>query len=289
MAHVSRPEHKKRFPLLITSRLCPGLRSLRHEREAECVRRALAAANRATATESGSVAGHGAAAANSGEAAHGAAAAKGATAASGATVAQAAGGAPFQVVHHSIQTNHLHLIVEADDRSSLTAGMRGLLVRIARALNRLWKRSGTVFADRFHEHELRKPREVRNALVYVLQNLRKHGIALSGPDPLSSGPEFDGWDAGSADREGARGSSRSGLLRFGADRAWPSGKATQAGKTQGPRASGGAPLFGSSVCRGAASLFRAARAEVPRAKTWLLGVGWRVHGLIDLRESPRGR
>ncbi len=288
MAHISRPEHKARFPLLITSRLCPGLRSLRHEREAECIRRALAAANCATA-ESGSLAGHGATVANGAVAAHGPAAAKGATAASGASVVQASSPAPFQVVHHSIQSNHLHLIVEADDRSSLTAGMRGLLVRIARALNRLWKRSGPVFADRFHEHELRKPREVRNALVYVLQNLRKHGIALSGPDPLSSGPEFDGWDAGSADREGARGSSRSGPLRFGADRAWPSGKATHAGKTQGPRASAGALLFGGSARRGASSLFRAARAEVPRAKTWLLGVGWRVHGLIDLRESPRGR
>jgi len=34
MAHVLRPEHKAHFPLLITSRLCAGLRSLRHEREA---------------------------------------------------------------------------------------------------------------------------------------------------------------------------------------------------------------------------------------------------------------
>src|SRR5258706_5334783 len=150
--HVSRPAHKARFPLLITSRLCPGLRSLRHEREAECIRSALAGANRSAAPE-------------------------------------ARGAAPFQVVHYSIQSNHLHLIVEAADRAALTAGMRGLLVRIARALNRLWDRRGSVFGDRFHEHELRTPREVRNALVYVLQNLRKHGIALAGPDPLSSGPE----------------------------------------------------------------------------------------------------
>jgi len=72
-------------------------------------------------------------------------------------------------------------------------GMRALLVRIARALNRLWNRSGSIFADRFHERALRTPSEVRNSLVYVLQNARKHGIAAGGPDPYSSGPWFDGW------------------------------------------------------------------------------------------------
>jgi len=176
-------------------------------------------------------------------------------------------------VHHSIQSNHLHLIVEADDRSSLTSGLRGLLVRIARASNRLWKRSGRVFADRFHEHELREPREVRNALVYVLQNLRKHGITLAGPDPLSSGPEFDGWDMGDAQGEGARASGRGGASRFGAD--------PVSARNRAPAASGG------SACPGIPSLIRAARADVPRTKTWLLGVGWRTHGLIDPRESPR--
>jgi REP element-mobilizing transposase RayT len=239
--HVSRPVHKARFPLLVTSRLLPGLRSLRHAREAQCIRRALDRANRAT-------------------------------------LAKAPDEPPFQVVHHSIQTNHLHLIVEASDRASLTAGMRGLLVRIARALNRLWGRRGAVFADRFHERGLRSPREVRNALVYVLQNLRKHGIALAGPDPLSSGPEFDGWDAphGRAatepaarqairDRQAVRSVRRS---RFGGD--WRS-----------PAGGGGcAPVD-------AAWFQRAARAAAPRAKTWLLGVGWKVHGLIGPGETPR--
>src|SRR5258707_1456793 len=99
----------------------------------------------------------------------------------------------FRVVHHSIQSNHLHLIVEATDRQALSMGMRALFVRIARALNRLWKRAGAVFADRFHERALRTPTEVRNSLVYVLQNARKHGISASGPDAYSSGPWFDGW------------------------------------------------------------------------------------------------
>src|SRR5690349_5979056 len=44
----------------------------------------------------------------------------------------------FQVVHYTIQSNHLHLIAEANDRLALSRGMKGLMVRIARRLNRLW-------------------------------------------------------------------------------------------------------------------------------------------------------
>src|SRR4051812_44683351 len=38
----------------------------------------------------------------------------------------------FRVVEFSFQSNHLHLIVEADDTSSLSKGMTGLCVRLAR-------------------------------------------------------------------------------------------------------------------------------------------------------------
>jgi len=101
----------------------------------------------------------------------------------------------FRLTQFSLQSNHLHLIAEAGDRRALSRGMQGLLVRIARALNALWKRRGSVFADRFHARALRSPCEVRAALVYVLQNARHHGIRLLGIDPFSSGAWFDGWRA----------------------------------------------------------------------------------------------
>jgi len=96
----------------------------------------------------------------------------------------------------SIQSNHVHLIVEADDRGALSRGMKGIAVRIARTLNRLWKRRGGVFSDRFHARALRTPREVRSVLVYVLQNARHHGLRILGVDLYSSGPWFDGWKQG---------------------------------------------------------------------------------------------
>jgi hypothetical protein len=98
----------------------------------------------------------------------------------------------FRVVHYSVQDNHLHLIVESDDSKSLSSGVRGLMVRIARRVNRLLRRRGRFWADRWHGRDLEGPRQVRNALVYVLHNHKKHAGAAA-LDPLSSAQSFDGF------------------------------------------------------------------------------------------------
>jgi len=102
----------------------------------------------------------------------------------------------FRLNHYSIQNDHLHLIVEASDRTALSRGMKGLNVRIAKALNKLWKRTGQVFPERYHETVLTTPRQVRNALAYVFKNARKHGHKperLDKLDIFTSGAWFDGW------------------------------------------------------------------------------------------------
>lgn len=99
----------------------------------------------------------------------------------------------LHVVEFAVLSNHIHLICEADDATALARGMQGLCVRIARALNRLWRRVGPVFSDRYHVHELTSPSEVRRALEYVLHNAAHHGHWLAGPDSRSSGAWFDGW------------------------------------------------------------------------------------------------
>jgi putative transposase len=80
----------------------------------------------------------------------------------------------MQVVHFSVQGNHLHLIVEADGRRALSKSMQGLAVRVAMGLNRLAQRHGGVFADRYHARVLETPREVARTLRYVLENFKKH-------------------------------------------------------------------------------------------------------------------
>ena len=139
----------------------------------------------------------------------------------------------FRIVHYSVQENHLHLLVEAQSSRALSTAMRGLMVRIARRVNQLLFRRGRFWADRWHGRSLRSPREVRNALVYVIQNRNKHSPSR-GLDPLSSAQWFNGFRH---------------------------------------------------------SLPRSFRSITPRAnappRTWLLGTGWRRHGLIGLLEVPR--
>ena len=151
----------------------------------------------------------------------------------------AGSGDGFRVIEYSVLGNHVHLLAEARDERALSRGVTGLAVRIARGLNKLWRRMGRVFADRFHARGLTSPRAVRTALVYVLQNARKHGAwRARRVDDYSSARWFEGWK-----------SER---------------------RVDGENVADSSPRL------------------LARARTWLLSVGWRCHGLIDLEEVPRG-
>ena len=102
----------------------------------------------------------------------------------------------FRIVQYSVQADHLHLLIEADDPVTLTNGMRSFAVRVAMRVNRrvLGRKRGRVWGDRYHRRELTSPSAVRTTLVYVLNNHIKHGECDVGlVDPCSSAPWFDGW------------------------------------------------------------------------------------------------
>jgi REP element-mobilizing transposase RayT len=111
----------------------------------------------------------------------------------------------FRIVHMSIQRDHIHLIVEADHKDSLSKGIRGFSISAARQINKAItarggdRRTGKVIADRFHARPLTSPRAVRNAIAYALNNWRHHGEDRApfartwNVDPFSSGALFFGW------------------------------------------------------------------------------------------------
>lgn len=98
----------------------------------------------------------------------------------------------FRIVHFTVQSNHVHLLVEASDANVLARGIQALSIRIARAVNHVLERHGKVFADRYHAHTLRSPTETANAIAYVLGNSHIHAARRGEPiredaiDPLSS-------------------------------------------------------------------------------------------------------
>ncbi len=132
----------------------------------------------------------------------------------------------FRVVHYSVQKNHVHMLVEAQGKKELASGMKSIGARFARAVNRVFRRRGPVLDGRFHHRILRSPTEVRNALAYVLLNVRKHRVqAGHGVPPVllddaSSGQWFDGWKRPPPARSGATGlrdvaPARTWLLNMG--------------------------------------------------------------------------
>ena len=101
----------------------------------------------------------------------------------------------IRIVQYSIQSNHLHFVVETRSAAELSRGMSQLSIRIARRLNKLWGRKGKLWKERFHSRVIGNPRQMRNVLSYCLNNGHKHGVwhDESRPDPFSSSRWFEGW------------------------------------------------------------------------------------------------
>jgi hypothetical protein len=104
-----------------------------------------------------------------------------------------------------------------------------------------------VLEDRYHVRVLGTPRQVQNAIRYVLLNARRHAAklrrakALAGPvrlDSASSARWFEGW--------------RPGIARADSPAAFGLGRTP----------------------------------AVSRPRTWLLRAGWRLRGLLDPADVP---
>lgn len=68
-----------------------------------------------------------------------------------------------RIVHFSVQSDHVHLLAETASKGALSRAMKGLAVRLARAVNRELGRRGAVLRDRCHARLLATPRQTRNA------------------------------------------------------------------------------------------------------------------------------
>jgi REP element-mobilizing transposase RayT len=130
----------------------------------------------------------------------------------------------MHIVEYSILANHLHLIVECEGKDSLARGMRGLNTRLAKRLNRVFKRRGKLVDGRYHSRALATPLEVRNALHYVLFNAARHRARAGKPaapspiDPRSTAARFTGWRSPPqhpSTKDFGNSSPRTWLLRIG--------------------------------------------------------------------------
>ena len=75
----------------------------------------------------------------------------------------------LRILHYSVQSNHMHFIIEADNNKILERGMRSLTVTIAKGIKK-----GKIQLERYHLHVLKTIKETKNAIHYVLFNEQKH-------------------------------------------------------------------------------------------------------------------
>jgi putative transposase len=96
----------------------------------------------------------------------------------------------LNVNQFSILSNHIHVLGETESNETLTSGILSLQSSIVWALRRIFRYAGQVFRGRFHLRELKSPREVRNALLYVIFNHAKHCQMAPFADLFSSAFSF---------------------------------------------------------------------------------------------------
>ena len=122
-------------------------------------------------------------------------------------------GQMFRIVEYSVQPNHLHIIVEAENARELSRGMQGLGIRLAKNFNVRLNRQGALVDHRYHAHYLTNPTEAAHALRYVRENDALHAMregrwADWSEDPCSSAkldertalPACETWLLGEARR-----------------------------------------------------------------------------------------
>jgi REP element-mobilizing transposase RayT len=104
-------------------------------------------------------------------------------------------GQGLSVHHFAILGNHIHLILESQG-SSVSRSLQSLGISFAKRLNHLLKRQGPVFQERYHQHVLKTPSEVKRALAYVLTNESHHSgdeIPEIKPSAFNSAHAFTHW------------------------------------------------------------------------------------------------
>jgi len=163
------------------------------------------------------------------------------------TFAAGAERSTFRLVEYSLQGNHAHFIVEARDHEALGRGMMAPGSRLALAVNRVMGRpSGRVVAERYHARLLRSPREVHRALRYVLLNVRKH-----------------------LGKAASRVRAVAVLLDPASSARWFDGWKRELSPAMQRARAGLSP-----------------KPTVARARSWLLRIGRRRHGLLDPADVP---
>jgi REP element-mobilizing transposase RayT len=92
----------------------------------------------------------------------------------------------IRIIEFSVQTDHIHLLLEPQNKVQLGKSMRAMSISLSKRLTFLLGKKVKAFKERYHLHVLRSFTEVRNAVHYVRSNGKKHRVATSAGDWYST-------------------------------------------------------------------------------------------------------
>ena len=92
----------------------------------------------------------------------------------------------LRILHYTLEYNHVHLLVEATGNKILHSGMQAMGISFSKAINKIKCLKGSVYKNRYHFRSLKTRRELKNAILYIFNNARKHKRSLSALDPFNS-------------------------------------------------------------------------------------------------------
>ena len=92
----------------------------------------------------------------------------------------------LRVVHYSLEYDHVHLLIEAENNTILGKGMQSFGVTMAKGINRLKKLKGSVYKHRYHFRMISSVRQLKYVMNYIFTNGMKHKRSNSIQDPFNS-------------------------------------------------------------------------------------------------------
>jgi REP element-mobilizing transposase RayT len=92
----------------------------------------------------------------------------------------------LRVIHYSLEYDHVHLLIEAENNFILGKGMQAFGVTFSKALNRLRKIKGSVYKHRYHFRKIVGARQLKNVMNYIFSNGLKHKTSKSLINPFNS-------------------------------------------------------------------------------------------------------
>ncbi|MGZ3787001.1 MAG: transposase [Bacteriovorax sp.] len=92
----------------------------------------------------------------------------------------------LKVIHYSLEYDHVHLLIEAENNHILGKGMQAFGGTFSKAINRMRKLKGGVYKHRYHFRKISSARELKNVMNYIFTNGLKHKTAKNIVNPYNS-------------------------------------------------------------------------------------------------------